>query len=72
MSKYLDSKLSNLQAYTPGEQPREQILIKLNTNECPFPPSPKLKAAVAAEMDRLNLYPDPTGKALVDAFAQTR
>lgn len=54
-----------LHAYVPGEQPRIRGLIKLNTNENPYPPSPKVLAAVKAATDgRLRLYPNPTAEAL--------
>ena len=46
--------------YTPGEQPRRAGIIKLNTNECPYPPSPQVKRLAAEfETDVLRLYPDP-------------
>src|SRR5271165_6150955 len=52
-------------AYVPGEQPKVQGLIKLNTNENPYPPSPRVLAAVKAAVDgRLRLYPDSTASAL--------
>ena len=71
MTPFLDKKLSSLQPYTPGEQPRDMDrLIKLNTNECPFPPSPRVVEAIsAAEVEKLRLYSDPTCKALVEAVA---
>ena len=54
-----------LHAYVPGEQPRIRGLVKLNTNENPYPPSPKVLAAVRAAVDeRLRLYPNPTSHAL--------
>lgn len=63
--------LRNLQPYVPGEQPREPGLIKLNTNENPYPPSPRVLAAVRAATDaRLRLYPDPTAEALREALAR--
>jgi histidinol-phosphate aminotransferase len=50
MSRFIDPKLSSLVPYVPGEQPKGiQNLIKLNTNESPFPPSPAVIAAVNAE-----------------------
>ncbi len=56
--------------YTPGEQPKIQNLIKLNTNENPYPPSPKvLEALRAVEKDSLRRYPDPAASKLVDAIA---
>ena len=54
--------------YTPGEQPKERDIIKLNTNENPYPPSPRVLAA-KAELDKLRLYPDPTAGDLVRAIA---
>lgn len=57
--------------YTPGEQPSEPDMIKLNTNENPYPPSPDVFAAMRAfDADRLRLYPDPTAGVLVDALAK--
>lgn len=54
-----------LHAYVPGEQPKIKGLIKLNTNENPYPPSPKVLAAIKAATDqRLRLYPNPTADAL--------
>ena len=54
-----------LHAYVPGEQPKIKGLIKLNTNENPYPPSPKVLAAVKAVVDgRLRLYPNPTAEKL--------
>ncbi len=49
--------------YTPGEQPRDQVYIKLNTNECPYPPSPALKD-IDMKLEQLRLYPDPTAQKL--------
>lgn len=54
-----------LHAYVPGEQPKIKGLIKLNTNENPYPPSPKVLAAVKAAVDgRFRLYPNPTSEKL--------
>ena len=44
MSRYFSNKYAALTPYTPGEQPRQQVFVKLNTNESPFPPSPKAQA----------------------------
>ena len=61
----------SLQAYVPGEQPRIRGLIKLNTNENPYPPSPKVLAAVRAATDaRLRLYPNPTSQPLREKIAR--
>lgn len=54
--------------YTPGEQPKEKKIIKLNTNENPYPPSLKVMEA-KQELDDLRFYPDPTAGELVDAIA---
>lgn len=60
MSRFMNEKYAGLEAYTPGEQPRDQQYIKLNTNESPFPPSPGVLSAVnAAELEKLRLYCDP-------------
>ena len=71
MSRYFSDKFRTLTPYTPGEQPRDQQYIKLNTNESPFPPSPRAQKRAAAELDRLQLYSDPTCASLVDALAKT-
>ena len=71
MSRFLSQRFADLEAYVPGEQPQDMQYIKLNTNESPFPPSPAVQEAVnAAEIDRLNLYPDPEGKALRETLAK--
>ena len=60
-----------LQPYVYGEQPKIKGLIKLNTNENPYPPSPKVLAAVRAAVDgRLRLYPNPTAQALREKLAK--
>ena len=60
-----------LHPYTPGEQPRIRGLIKLNTNENPYPPSPKVLDAVRAAVDgRLRLYPDPSADRLREGLAR--
>lgn len=58
--------------YVPGEQPDDSDMVKLNTNENPYPPSPQVEKALR-EMDseKLRLYPDPTAEKLVDAIAET-
>ena len=62
--------LQQLQAYVPGEQPKRRGLVKLNTNENPCPPSPKvLEAVKAAVDDRLRQYPNPTAQELREALA---
>jgi len=63
-----------LHAYTPGLQPSGPGWVKLNTNECPYPPSPRVAEAVRREMGEdgasLRLYPDPTSAALRAAVAR--
>ena len=57
--------------YVPGEQPKQTNIIKLNTNECPYPPSPNVEKVMQAfDTDRLRLYPDPTIGKLTDALAE--
>jgi len=71
MSRFLNSKYSTLTPYTPGEQPQTSGLIKLNTNESPFPPSPKVVEVISAdEIKKLNLYPDPEASELVSAISE--
>ncbi|TAL04436.1 MAG: aminotransferase class I/II-fold pyridoxal phosphate-dependent enzyme, partial [Verrucomicrobia bacterium] len=60
-----------LHAYVPGEQPKIKGLIKLNTNENPYPPSPEVLRAVKAAVDgRLRLYPNPTAEKLREKLAK--
>ena len=71
MSKFLSKEASRLAPYTPGEQPTDARYIKLNTNESPFPPAPKVVKAISrAEVLKLNLYSDPTCGQLVEAIAK--
>ncbi len=70
MSRFLQQGLAKLIPYIPGEQPKNQAFLKLNTNESPFPPSPKVVEAItASEVDALRLYSDPTAESLVRAIA---
>lgn len=65
MSKFLINKYKSLDAYVPGEQPKDMEYIKLNTNESPYPPSQGVLNTVnRAEVSKLNLYPDPECKNL--------
>ena len=60
-----------LHGYVPGEQPKIKGLIKLNTNENPYPPSPRVMAAIKAAVDgRLRLYPNPTAQLLREKLAK--
>ena len=69
------SKARNLSPYVPGEQPQHDNLCKLNTNENPFPPSPKVGEAIAKvleqQADELRLYPAPESNDLRAALAQS-
>ena len=60
-----------LEAYTPGEQPKAKNVVKLNTNENPYPPSPKCAAVLKSfDLDRLRRYPDPEFSALRQELAK--
>ena len=70
MREFLSKEAAALSPYTPGEQPLDRAYTKLNTNESPFPPSPKVLAALTPdEFRKLNLYSDPTCRVLVNAVA---
>ena len=70
MSRFWSPIVHSLTPYVPGEQPRMANLIKLNTNECPYGPSPRVIEAIrAATNDTLRLYPDPTAHGLCMAIA---
>src|SRR6516165_10682236 len=69
MSRFWSPVVHTLSPYVPGEQPKQDGLIKLNTNENPYPPSPRVLAAIAAAAERLRLYPDPHATALREAIA---
>lgn len=69
MTKFLSEKFDGLIPYVPGEQPQGTEYIKLNTNENPYPPSPKVKAAVESAEQKLRLYPDPASSRLTVAIA---
>lgn len=70
MSKFWSPIVSQLKPYVAGEQPRISNLVKLNTNENPYGPSPKAIAAITAEAgERLRLYPDPSSTRLRQAIA---
>lgn len=71
--KIRDELLRNIrqvEPYVPGEQPQEQV-VKLNTNENPYPPSPEVKKALASlDTDAFRLYPDPASSVLIKALAE--
>ena len=70
MSKFWSPFVKDLVPYVPGEQPKLTKLVKLNTNENPYGPSPKAVAAMQAELgDSLRLYPDPNSDRLKQAVA---
>src|ERR1035437_5631999 len=72
MSKFWSPLVHRLTPYVPGEQPKLPDLVKLNTNENPYPPSPLAVAAMQAELgadgQALRLYPDPSADRLKDAI----
>jgi len=71
MSKFWSPIVSRLTPYTPGEQPKIANLVKLNTNENPYGPSPRALQAIAAEVgDNLRLYPNPDAEPLKQAIAR--
>jgi histidinol-phosphate aminotransferase len=70
--RYFQPHLDALVGYTPGEQPKRTDLVKLNTNECPYPPSPAVVEAIERKArERLNRYPDPLATEFRNAAAET-
>jgi histidinol-phosphate aminotransferase len=69
MSRFWSPVVHHLSPYVPGEQPKLDDVIKLNTNENPYGPSPRVLAAIASATDRLRLYPDPRAASLREAIA---
>lgn len=70
MNRYWSKTVKNIKPYTPGEQPKDRRYIKLNTNENPYPPSPKVLEAIKTAADEtLRLYPDPDCDELREAIA---
>ena len=71
MNRFWSKRIQDIVPYTPGEQPKDRQFIKLNTNECPYPPSPKVIEAInRAAGDSLRLYPDPECVELRTAIAK--
>ena len=71
MSRFWSPVVQTLTPYVPGEQPQMQRLVKLNTNESPYGPSPKVLAAIdGLNNEDLRLYPDPEGAGLKQAIAK--
>lgn len=72
MSKFINPQYKDLESYTPGEQPRDMVYVKLNTNESPFPPSPRVIERInKEEVSNLRLYSDPECKLLREAIAKS-
>ena len=69
MSRFWSPIVHSLTPYVPGEQPKADGLVKLNTNENPYPPSPQVLEAISAATGRLRLYPDPRATVLREAIA---
>ena len=70
-ARWVRPAVRSLHAYVPGEQPKGRKLIKLNTNENPYPPSPKVLSSVAKAVDgRLRLYPNPLCQPLREKLAE--
>lgn len=68
--KAFEKNIRKVEPYVPGEQPQRKV-IKLNTNENPYPPAPGVREALMnLDTDRMRLYPDPTAGALVHALAE--
>ena len=73
MSKYWSEQIRRLTPYVPGEQPQSGVAVKLNTNENPYGPSPKVVEAIRqATNETLRLYPDPEASKLRQALADFR
>lgn len=71
MNRFWSKRIQGIVPYMPGEQPKDRQFIKLNTNECPYPPSPKVIEAInRAAGDSLRLYPDPECVELRAAIAK--
>ena len=71
MSKYIKERFLDFSPYTPGEQPAIKNLIKLNTNESPYPPGPRVIAALKkGTMEGLRLYPSPDQSLLKGKLAE--
>jgi len=70
MNRYWSDIVKSLTPYVPGEQPQLEKLVKLNTNECPYPPSPRVLEAISVvSADALRRYPDPESTELRQAIA---
>lgn len=66
-----ETYVRRVEPYVPGEQPKDQKVIKLNTNECPYPPSPHVQRELQMiQNEQLKLYPDPDAAVLTEALAR--
>ena len=66
-----EKNIRRVTPYVAGEQPDRNNMIKLNTNECPYPPAPGVKKVMEEmDIDKFRLYPDPEAKELTDAIAE--
>lgn len=70
MNRFFSKLIQEIEPYVPGEQPKDKKYIKLNTNENPYPPSPKVLEAIQKVDSELKLYPDPECSALRETAAQ--
>lgn len=71
MSQFWSDSVRELSPYVPGEQPDSENLIKLNTNESPYPPSPRALGVLNGELgSQLRLYPDPNSRSLKNSLAE--
>ncbi len=70
MSRFLHPRFLNLEPYVPGEQPKKQKLIKLNTNENPYPPAPNVQKAVENSISSLQLYPQLYGDTVIEPLTK--
>lgn len=71
MMREWEKNIRKVVPYVPGEQPKKKQMIKLNTNENPYPPAPGVQKALKEfETDRLRLYPDPAAEELVESIAK--
>lgn len=71
MSAYISKSVAAMEAYTPGEQPQDSEIVKLNTNENPYPPSPRVAEALRSfNAERLRLYPEPRNLAIRSRLAE--
>ncbi len=69
--QFWSQRIRDIEPYVPGEQPKDRKYIKLNTNENPYPPSPKVQQALkSVPVDSLRLYPDPECSELIGALAK--